>query len=404
MFASVHRNLFAVFLLTTTLFSCRFALPPPTAGEYSGSGGQRADASSLHLTLLTEPADAKVEILNLEAPYQPNMAVKPGIYHMVVSAPGYKTVKGYITISDQDWVGKVVLSSQTAAAEVKGQEPQNLQQEQERLAEARRLLSQEQEQITAARQKLEAEQQALLRAKKEWEAQQNAGTAPRGGQAADGAALPAKRSNPLFSWFSAASSAAVVGKAPAAKVDPAESTLQQIMADSDKKVGSSSADSASQQKAVTTDSQLPEQSAPKEATAPQESVDTLLDEVMLYLQLEPADHDNLASASEEALRKLRQAQEREPDNTAVKRALQMYDKRYIIRVGSFKQLWGANDMEERVRSLGIPAFQQSWTEREEPVYRVAIGPFPERKEADQNLAKLKRKIKVGESILRIYRK
>ncbi|MEO5353401.1 MAG: SPOR domain-containing protein [Magnetococcus sp. XQGC-1] len=132
------------------------------------TGKQMVDNKPRHFTLLTEPAEAKVEILNLKTPYQPNMLLKPGRYHMVVSAPGYETEKGFIDILDQDWIGKVVLHPLNAPA-AQTEEGDDPKQAMARLEEEMRKIKQEQANLEQTRRSLAQEQEKLEATKKELE-------------------------------------------------------------------------------------------------------------------------------------------------------------------------------------------------------------------------------------------
>ncbi|MEO5362519.1 MAG: SPOR domain-containing protein [Magnetococcus sp. DMHC-8] len=169
-------TLLAVFFLIPA-----WPLPTPLmAAEGAAETSERTSGStSHHFTLLVEPTHAKVEILNLKEPYQPNMLLKPGRYHIAVSAPGHETEKGFIDVTDQDWVGKVVLLPIHAAPQkedVEGtgtarldEEWRKLKQEQESLDKARIALAQERDKLNQSRKELETASQALELAKKEWE-------------------------------------------------------------------------------------------------------------------------------------------------------------------------------------------------------------------------------------------
>lgn len=407
MFASACKNLFVMLIVATALFACR-PQSTPHINNPGGPAGQANGATQHHLTLITEPTNASVEILNLETPYRPSLPVKPGIYHLVVSAPGHETVKGYITITDRDWVGRVTLPplaepGKKAEKKEESSTPQleemrrALQQEQNKLEEARRLLTQEQEETKQARQKLEMEKEALALAKQAWHAQRlpNPPSAdktvgnptPWGAQPQiDATTLPAQ---------------------PAARVmtdstkPPEESPPRKNLANGH--ATKSPSEASTIEDIIEADETLPQRHTPSLETVPLDQATTLLAEAMAYLQQAPAKQGD-PTASKEALRKLLQAQEQDPNNPSIKQALQMYHKRYVIRVASYQQKEGGNALLQQIRSLNIPAFQQAIMLQGESVHRIYIGPFPTREEANKSLNRLPAEIKRSDAIVRIYKK
>ncbi len=65
------------------------------------------------LSVKTEPADARVQILNIGANYYPGIRLKPGRYHIEISQPGYLTHKEWVKIADVDRVVEVILHEGT---------------------------------------------------------------------------------------------------------------------------------------------------------------------------------------------------------------------------------------------------------------------------------------------------
>ncbi|MEO5377775.1 MAG: PEGA domain-containing protein [Magnetococcus sp. DMHC-6] len=61
------------------------------------------------LVVLTEPKEARVEIMNMNQSYSPGLRLPSGRYQLEVSHPGYQTQSGYIEINTHDWIGKVSL-------------------------------------------------------------------------------------------------------------------------------------------------------------------------------------------------------------------------------------------------------------------------------------------------------
>jgi serine/threonine-protein kinase PpkA len=54
------------------------------------------------LTLVTEPADARVRILNIVPRYKPGIRLEPGSYHIEISHPGYKTHTEWVELKAKD--------------------------------------------------------------------------------------------------------------------------------------------------------------------------------------------------------------------------------------------------------------------------------------------------------------
>jgi formylglycine-generating enzyme required for sulfatase activity len=55
--------------------------------------------SSARLSVKTQPREARVRILNIVPKFTQNMVLKPGRYHLEVSAEGYRTHKEWVTLS-----------------------------------------------------------------------------------------------------------------------------------------------------------------------------------------------------------------------------------------------------------------------------------------------------------------
>ncbi|WP_130472778.1 SPOR domain-containing protein [Candidatus Magnetaquicoccus inordinatus] len=138
-----------------------------------------SDAPPRRFTLLVEPAHAKVDILNLKTPYQPEMLLKPGRYHIAVSAPNHVTERGFIDVTDQDWVGKVVLLPMSGSAKGEEQEEsvaarieeewQKIKREKDQLAKSKQNLDRDKEKLELAWKELENGKAALETQRKELE-------------------------------------------------------------------------------------------------------------------------------------------------------------------------------------------------------------------------------------------
>jgi hypothetical protein len=169
-----YRWFFLWIILLSTLLCA--TLPAAQAAEPGKTAG---DTPPHRFTLLVEPANAKVEILNLKTPYQPEMLLKPGRYHIAVSAPNHVTERGFVDVTDQDWIGKVVLLPMTTPA--KGEENeesvaarieeewQKIKREKEQLSKNKQNLDREKEKLELAWKEVDAAKSALELQRKEWE-------------------------------------------------------------------------------------------------------------------------------------------------------------------------------------------------------------------------------------------
>ncbi|MBF0401341.1 MAG: SEL1-like repeat protein [Magnetococcales bacterium] len=72
---------------------------------------QPVAAGDLHaLTVKPQPADARVRILNIRAPYRPGIPLESGSYRLEVSKPGYKTENRLVTLGSRDLTVSVRLT------------------------------------------------------------------------------------------------------------------------------------------------------------------------------------------------------------------------------------------------------------------------------------------------------
>ncbi|MBF0160887.1 MAG: SPOR domain-containing protein [Magnetococcales bacterium] len=427
------------------------------AEEPAGKTGATADVATHHFTLLTEPSNAKVEIINLKTPYQPNMLLKAGRYHIVVSAAGHETEKGFIDITHQDWIGKVVLhplndpvpaDEKEANSESQLQEQwSKLEQEKNQLAALRRTLAQEQERLELAKKELHSGRQALELAKqsvelarKEWSEKQLACTPaveakpvvetpskPESAGERQGAAEVEVLQSPVSEAVAARKPLPEVAAAqPAAaaerKEPPPPVPLPAPLANPNRakpvvvpeeapkqEEGPASAGAGNgatvAETSVLSAGTLSADTPPKEsAAAATPQVAALLAEGMRYLQQARPPRSSPPPESKEALDKLRRAQQLDPDNKAVQKALLLYEKRYVIYTGLFEIKAKADAMVQRIEALGIPAFQQSVLVKGKESLRICIGLFASQEEAADYLQRLKQgNLEITETILRIYK-
>ena len=71
-------------------------------GRFHLARGSIIEEEAAHLTVQTDPSDAKVRILNIQPKYQPGMLLDPGRYHLEVSKSGHKTVRRWIAMGHED--------------------------------------------------------------------------------------------------------------------------------------------------------------------------------------------------------------------------------------------------------------------------------------------------------------
>lgn len=64
------------------------------------------------LTVMAEPANATIKVMNIVPKYHANMPLKPGAYDILVRKPGYQTHRRWIQLGDRDRVLHVMLMKQ----------------------------------------------------------------------------------------------------------------------------------------------------------------------------------------------------------------------------------------------------------------------------------------------------
>ncbi len=88
----------------------RMAEAPPLQGEPASA----TESQDHQLTVVTEPRNARVRILNIKPSYQPGMRLPSGRYHIEVSAPDHDTDTRWIELQE-DQALTVQLARQTSA-------------------------------------------------------------------------------------------------------------------------------------------------------------------------------------------------------------------------------------------------------------------------------------------------
>ena len=357
-----------------------------TTGKPAWATGEPvAHPAPRHLTILTEPASAKIEILNIAPPYRPSMLLNPGRYHIAVSAPGYKPEKGFIDITDRDWTGKVILHPiATPARTTKetgcpslaegGEQRNETCKDRARLDNEWRELEKEKRELEQMRTQFAQEKRAFYQAKKDTEG---------GRQAHPPEAKTRKNAIPTT----------VTTPLPE-EVSAQEKHYQE---------GATQEERAQEETTQEEEAMQGDEEPPKTALfAP--PLTHLLDEITAYL--ERATLPNRATPPPEreaALAKLRQAQALAPDDPSVVRVSQLYAKRYLIYAGLFEQKVRADKMEAHLRTLGFPIFQQPMSVKGKPSTRICVGLFLERANATKSLRRLQQELGINDAILRIYR-
>ncbi len=69
------------------------------------------EAQALSLTVITDPSDARVRIMNIQPRYRPGMDLQPGRYDIQVSKPGYATYRKWVDLRQEDRLLEVSLRS-----------------------------------------------------------------------------------------------------------------------------------------------------------------------------------------------------------------------------------------------------------------------------------------------------
>lgn len=73
-----------------------------TAKPISGAKAESAPEPLFGITVVTQPADARVRILNIVDRYQDNMQLSPGRYHVEVAKPGFAMQREWVRLEDRD--------------------------------------------------------------------------------------------------------------------------------------------------------------------------------------------------------------------------------------------------------------------------------------------------------------
>ncbi|MBF0626303.1 MAG: tetratricopeptide repeat protein [Magnetococcales bacterium] len=81
---------------------------PPSATRLPAEPENR----SPRLTVKPEPASARVQILNIPSRYQHGMTLEPGPYHVMVSHPGYQTVRKWVSLRNSDLLIPITLEKE----------------------------------------------------------------------------------------------------------------------------------------------------------------------------------------------------------------------------------------------------------------------------------------------------
>ncbi|MEO5340435.1 MAG: hypothetical protein H7837_07965 [Magnetococcus sp. MYC-9] len=81
------------------------------------------DQKGVSLTVLPNPADAQVRILNIRPPYTPGMRLQPGRYHLEVTRAGYRPGREWVTVQDGDVKLSVALTPESSPVTVREQTP-----------------------------------------------------------------------------------------------------------------------------------------------------------------------------------------------------------------------------------------------------------------------------------------
>ncbi|WP_339615109.1 bifunctional serine/threonine-protein kinase/formylglycine-generating enzyme family protein [uncultured Gilvimarinus sp.] len=100
-----------------TQSSSRSADDEPQIAE-DDSEATSGSAAKFSLTVTPEPQDARIRIMNIRAKYTPGIALKPGRYHIEVTAPGYRKYLHWVTLGEQPLTKTVNLIEQRAVGSI----------------------------------------------------------------------------------------------------------------------------------------------------------------------------------------------------------------------------------------------------------------------------------------------
>ena len=381
------------------------------------------DAVPYRLTVLVEPPEAKVEILNLDIPYQPSMFLNPGRYYIAVSSPGYDTEKGFIEIIDRNWMGKVTLRPIAVPASL-DDAWRKLGEEKRRLEQQRRELAQERDKLERSKKKIAKEGRARSSGIKNrpatpaWFDVTPPTLVPvRSGRVLQGRTMPA--TTPTFKRaITSKPSKRLITSPPPKRAMTSKNLVVPLHSRTVQQGRAMPATTPVNKRATrprslvaSLHSKTPQGGSMPATTPIKRRVTTsgrlvapLLEDVMAYLKQPALPGKNLnLPESQEALLKLRQAQKLAPGNASVKLALQLHANRYLVYAGLFEKRSGANKMVARIRALGLPTFQQPILVNGRPAIRVCVGLFLRRDEAIKSLQHLQEKLQLKDAFLRAYR-
>ncbi|MBF0453589.1 MAG: SPOR domain-containing protein [Magnetococcales bacterium] len=463
--------------------------------------GQKEGEQRFQLTIITEPTEATVEILNSSIAYSPGVRLPSGRYNISVSFPGYEEEKGYIEILSKDWVGKVVLRPEETQPDTSAidEEWQRIHEEKVDIEEARRQLEKDQQALEKAKIEIERqkknivfEQLELAQAQYEIDAQRleiserlnqlergekpslamdssaqlsrlNAKTAsdepisrtgatdsntlkPDSAQTTVEGSLPesgaikprAKVTTPtanaqkprakLISPVAEAKTPLAKVTTPSTQANKPRGKMKQAQTPtplSEPKVASkkpviiadippvapddtrdedatSLADRPEKEKLETITFDFTSESSQNEA--PVDELQPLLDatreELKVYqTKAEGGGANTKLNSQIEMLKNLA------PNDPRVQQLLRLYKKRYIIVVGLFSAEERAIALKERILNAGLPSYHEPTLVNNNTLYRVAIGLFENRSQAQTAKKKLlAEKFNIKEVIFRSFKK
>lgn len=384
---------------------------------FSATAISQAD-NSYQLTILANPEQAKIEILNISEEYQPGMKLKPGRYHIVVSQPGFKSEKGFIDIGTQDWVGKVVLiplkesvkivpkqtdstktdSSQTDFSQTdfsQTDSSQAMNHERARLAKEWDLLGEEKSKLERLRRALAREKDEVDREKREIKSlrQQDHGCREQKVVSQSQSVVQKPTQSSVFNTT-----------VPDSTI-PKSVVPDSINGAKEESKVSKSVIAHSDTEKVLKGVLLPPNPAPlQKKGSNNKKLSQWLVDANYYLKQVRHSGSPPPPEGEEAFIKLRKAQKMDPGNKKVKKFLKLYKVRYLLYAGLFQDKKRANKVIKRITNLGLPAFLQPIDIKGKPMLRACVGLFQSRKQVERAQNLIKKKLSMKDSILRIYRK
>jgi cell division septation protein DedD len=403
-------------------------------------------AKGYQLTIITEPAHAKVTILNTSTEYAPGVLLPSGRYNILVSAPGYQEEKGYIEIQSKEWVGRVVLQKSAqhddpdlTAIDLEWQrinmEKMALQKSQSQLSAERLVFEQQKVDIENQKKKIIMQQIELAQAQYEVDAQRLEiseklnrldrleKSAAKIDELQQQTKLIPQKTQPTIKPKQESKKPIEKSKKPLQvnkpKVENASTPVQKPVIAIAKlenmvapKKSKSEAPRAvitekqfinlvnnSKAKALSTHAKLPTANPKKVGDSKlQKLVVNVMADLKAYQPKKMAKKKN--SALKNQVKRLKALA---PGNTDVKLIQRLYKKRYIVVVGLFTKKNRSVSLTKKLKKQGFTAYYEQANTKNGKLYRVAVGLFEKRSQGLEAKKLLLENMKIKDTILRVFK-